>query len=439
MQKNIVIEKRKIWLLTIIGIMFLIMIPFGIKAFAQDSKCDIDNVKDNECTINVACDASLVEFVKAKGFDDKGMKVSPNSTVDFVTTENGIGYLYLTEYGSSNKNLIASAYPKEGYKFIGWEARTYLGTPEKLKKPYVITTDVVFVAKTQAVPLSDGGTFQGRIVEEKGVPVSDAWAYFKPIDSGEYYTAQTDINGYYRIAGVPLDVKGALNVWKQGYVVDYSGTVSLTKDNAFVQVPTTSLLKGLITNLLSNSNAKTFHIKKYYSRVVYPPNPQLAEEFDVVKLENESLPANAVLRVLTDKECEQLKCRYNTLCYSYVFSGEGAGRYVMYIEPNDDTAIDSWKYSSKSVKDANLPKTDKEEEAIKLVSGEEPYTLKLNYDIPIPVDPSSGDASSVVPGSESSLAQTDDTNHNLTFILLSALFVCIVTLLVCNKKARFNK
>ena len=55
---------------------------------------------------------------------------------------------------------------------------------------------------------------------------------------------------------------------------------------------------------------------------------------------------------------------------------------MYYAEPCDGEIVDYWQYSTNRLKNAAIPVTEKDEEAIKLAEEDSPYDIKLNYKFP---------------------------------------------------------
>ena len=336
-------------------------------------------------TINVSDDSNTVYFVKS--FEDPGLSVDEGSEVEF-SVHDGMGYLYLSSPGSTDKQLIVSAYPNRGYKFIEWEVENLSNS----NWPYIVQSDVTFNAKTENVdPNEEGGTIQGRVLDElMGDPVSDVTVYFVPLHSKAQYEVLSDVNGFYRLTGIPLNTPGAVNFYKYDYVVDYTDTITLfQKDKeAFKDLGSISLSKGVVINIHSNIPENSFHVWKYYIQntvspdPIQPPEPHLAEEFYANSFDDERLQIDALIRIMPDYECDQKGYKHNTLCYTYVSNSMGGKKYTGYAEPSDGEIVDYWQYSTNKLKNVAIPVTEKDEEAIKLAEEDSPYDIKLNYRFP---------------------------------------------------------
>lgn len=370
---------------TIIFIVLLTLSLISTIGVITANKAFADNSTNQKYTINVSDDSNTVYFVKS--FEDPGLLVDEGSEVEFGVHD-GMGYLYLTSPGSTDKQLIASAYPNRGYKFIEWEVNKH----SKSNEPYIVKSDVTFNAITENVdPNKEGGTIQGRVLDElMGDPVSDVTVYFVPLHSKAQYEVLSDVNGFYRLSGIPLNTPGAVNFYKHDYVVDYTDTITLfQKDKeAFKDLGSISLSKGVVINIHSNIPEKSFHVWKYYIQNTVspdpkqPPEPHLAEEFYANSFDDERLQIDALIRIMPDYECDQKGYKHNTLCYTYVSNSMGGKKYIGYAEPSDGEIVDYWQYSTNKLKNVAIPVTEKDEEAIKLAEEDSPYDIKLNYKFP---------------------------------------------------------
>ena len=85
---------------------------------------------------------------------------------------------------------------------------------------------------------------------------------------------------------------------------------------------------------------------------------------------------------MPDNECDQKGYKHNTLCYTYVSNSMGGKKYTGYAEPSDGEIVDHWQYSTNKLKNAAIPVTETDEEAIKLAEEDSPYDIKLNYKFP---------------------------------------------------------
>ena len=101
--------------LIIITVCMFMLISTKTAIAANNEKNYTSNQK---YTINVSDDSNTVYFVIS--FEDPGLSVDEGSEVEF-RVHDGMGYLYLSSPGSTDKQLIVSAYPNRGYKFIEWE------------------------------------------------------------------------------------------------------------------------------------------------------------------------------------------------------------------------------------------------------------------------------------------------------------------------------
>ena len=369
---------------TIIFIVLLTLSLISTIGVITANQAFADNSSNQKYTINVSDDSNTVYFVKS--FEDTGLSVDEGSKVEF-SVHDGMGYLYLSSPGSTDKQLIVSAYPNRGYKFIKWEVENLSNS----NWPYIVQSDVTFNAKTENVdPNKEGGTIQGRVLDElMGEPVSGVTVYFVQLHSKAQYEVLSDVNGFYRLTGIPLNTPGAVNFYKYDYVVDYTDTITLIqKDNeAFKDLGSISLSKGVVINIHSNIPENSFHVWKYYIQNTvfpdpkHPPEPHLAEEFYANSFDDERLQIDALIRIMPDNECDQKGYKHNTLCYTYVSNSLGGKKYTGYAEPSDGEIVDYWQYSTNKLKNVAIPVTEKDEEAIKLAEEDSPYDIKLNYNI----------------------------------------------------------
>lgn len=167
----------------------------------------------------------------------------------YLSTENG-------------QMLIASCYPSAKKLFQAWTDGSNLNEANEAGT-WIINENTTFGSTLVDNTFSDNtGVITGYVGtgsdEEHTVPLTDYKVFFKCYSGGIYETL-TDLNGHFRLSGIPFDNPGALNGFKTGFVSDFSDTITLGNSGTLksgLDIGTVVVAKGIYANFVSSNPEK---------------------------------------------------------------------------------------------------------------------------------------------------------------------------------------